>query len=76
MVLIYADHPHINTPNDNEIYLILDGKAFEYMHNRSSSLKAKIHQNDDYIMVRKLAINDFCTEFSPPRKYSAANKDK
>lgn len=46
------------------------------MQNKSASLKAKLHENNDYIMVRKLVSNDFFIEYSPPRKYSGNNNKK
>lgn len=70
MSLVWADHPHIIELSNHEAYFILEGKAFEYMHNDSLVARAKLSQNNDYIMVRKIATNDFFIAYSPSTRYA------
>lgn len=56
---MWSEIPNITETKSNEVYLILEGKTFEYIHNENAAIKLKIHENNDYIMIRKLGHNDY-----------------
>lgn len=59
IVLLWSEVPNTTEIKPDEVYLILEGKTFEYIHNENTSIKLKIHENNDYLMIRKLVENDY-----------------
>lgn len=45
LTLIWADNPHVNEIYENEVYLILEGKAYEYLQNKNAKLQSKLNSN-------------------------------
>ena len=71
MVLIWSDNPHaLEIQEEGEIYMVLEGKAFQYLLNTNYVLKSRLNENEEYLMVRKLLSNDCFVVFSPQVKYS------